>query len=395
MRFVFGALVLSVGVSISACAPSPPPPRAAVPVVAPVVDRVAETRAITAVLDDLHDAAAKADEVRYFAHYASDAVFLGTDASERWDLAAFRAYAHPRFSAGHGWTFRATRRAVVVNEAGTEAWFDEDLTGEKLGPARGSGVLHKANGTWLVAQYVLSLTIPNERFDAVHALLDPTVTAARTRSIYDAAVAKATAGDVAQAYAELAAELPAAKARPSDASEFWLHNQLTWLAWGSGQPALALRHAEDAKLALLHGTLASSEVERLMLHALWDRAYLLRDAALAMHDEPKLLRIALDAKAEYDARAKLAHDDDGRNVLAAWFAVRSLDAKAALAAAKQVDAEKDDDLQDLWILAQAYELGKDAKTAALLRARVCAGRSYLMKPLLVRAMALQGHACVP
>src|SRR5262249_42795332 len=49
------------------------------------------------VLDDWHDAAAHADEARYFGHFAPGGVFLGTDASERWDVAAFRAYAHPRF----------------------------------------------------------------------------------------------------------------------------------------------------------------------------------------------------------------------------------------------------------------------------------------------------------
>src|SRR5690349_10642917 len=51
--------------------------------------------AIAAVLDDWHAAAAHADEDRYFGHLADDAVFLGTDAKERWDKAAFLAYAHP------------------------------------------------------------------------------------------------------------------------------------------------------------------------------------------------------------------------------------------------------------------------------------------------------------
>ena len=40
--------------------------------------------AIAMVLDDWHAAAAAADEDRYFAHFAPDAIFLGTDASERW-----------------------------------------------------------------------------------------------------------------------------------------------------------------------------------------------------------------------------------------------------------------------------------------------------------------------
>ena len=47
-------------------------------------------------------AAAHAHEPRYFAHFAPEAVFLGTDAAERWDLGAFRAYAHPHFAQGKG-----------------------------------------------------------------------------------------------------------------------------------------------------------------------------------------------------------------------------------------------------------------------------------------------------
>lgn len=122
--------------------------------------------AVGRVLDDFHDAAARADEARYFGHLAEDGVFLGTDASERWLPAAFRAYAHPHFAKGKAWSFKATRRAVGVTREGV-AWFDEDLETPNLGPARGSGVLVWRQGTWKIQQYNLALTVPNERFDAV------------------------------------------------------------------------------------------------------------------------------------------------------------------------------------------------------------------------------------
>jgi hypothetical protein len=128
--------------------------------------------AIAQALDDWHDAAAHADEERYFARFAAKGVFLGTDATERWDVAAFRAYAHPRFSAGKGWAFHATRRAIALSDDGTTAWFDEDLATEKLGPARGSGVLTLVSGQWRIEQYNLATVIPNERFAAVRALLE-------------------------------------------------------------------------------------------------------------------------------------------------------------------------------------------------------------------------------
>ena len=142
-------------VLVAACAHAPAGP-------------VART-AVGAELDDFHDAAARADEERYFAHFAPDGVFLGTDATERWNVAAFRAYAHPYFARGKAWSFRAARRAVTVR--GELAWFDEDLETQNLGPARGSGVLSLRGGRWLIEQYVLSITIPNERFPAVRDLL--------------------------------------------------------------------------------------------------------------------------------------------------------------------------------------------------------------------------------
>jgi hypothetical protein len=54
---------------------------------------------------------------------------------------------------------------------GDLAWFDEDLETQNLGPARGSGVLSLRDGKWLIEQYVLSVTVPNERFRAVRELL--------------------------------------------------------------------------------------------------------------------------------------------------------------------------------------------------------------------------------
>ena len=127
---------------------------------------------VARVLDDWHDAAARSDEARYFAHMTPDAIFLGTDATERWDVAAFRAYAHPRFSEGKGWVMHPTARHVSVAADGATAWFDESLDAKNLGPARGSGVLVRGDdGVWRIAHYVLSVTVPNEKFSAVKALL--------------------------------------------------------------------------------------------------------------------------------------------------------------------------------------------------------------------------------
>ncbi|MBK8256661.1 MAG: nuclear transport factor 2 family protein [Polyangiaceae bacterium] len=148
----------------AACGPTPETP---VTPTTPVVLPGQIEKAANAVLDDWHDAAANADEKRYFGHLADDSVFLGTDATERWDKKAFQAYAHPHFAKGKAWKFKAARRTLTIAAGADVVWFDEDLTTEKLGPARGSGVLIRVGDGWKIAQYNLSIPIPNEQFDTV------------------------------------------------------------------------------------------------------------------------------------------------------------------------------------------------------------------------------------
>jgi hypothetical protein len=159
--------------------PAPSAASLAVPSGGPGLDTAAPPAATAGVeaeianaLDDFHDAAARADEERYFGHFTASAVFLGTDASERWDVAAFRAYAHPFFARGRAWSFRAARRAIAVAPGGAVAWFDEDLATPNLGPARGSGVLLRQGSAWKIAQYNLALTVPNEKMAAVKRLIE-------------------------------------------------------------------------------------------------------------------------------------------------------------------------------------------------------------------------------
>lgn len=127
--------------------------------------REGASRAVARVLDDFHDAAAKADEVRYFGHFAADAVFLGTDPTERWNLEQFRAFAIPYFQKGTGWTYVPTERQVTISQDGSTAWFDEMLTNSKYGLCRGSGVLVRSEGDWRIAQYNLSKPLANALFD--------------------------------------------------------------------------------------------------------------------------------------------------------------------------------------------------------------------------------------
>jgi ketosteroid isomerase-like protein len=124
-------------------------------------------------LDAWHAAAACADEDAYFAFFTADAVFLGTDPAERWTRDEFRRWAHPRFASGTAWTMTSTKRWISVSADGNVAWFDEDVLSTGLGPVRGSGVLVRVGDAWRIAQYNLSVPIPNDRFDAVRRLIAP------------------------------------------------------------------------------------------------------------------------------------------------------------------------------------------------------------------------------
>jgi len=122
---------------------------------------------VGAVLDDFHDAAAKADEERYFAHFAPEGVFLGTDATERWTVPEFRAYAHPHFARGNGWAYAPRDRHVSFSPAGDVAWFDELLDHASYGVLRGSGALRRIGAAWRITQYNLAFTVPNNAAEDV------------------------------------------------------------------------------------------------------------------------------------------------------------------------------------------------------------------------------------
>lgn len=122
----------------------------------------ADETAVSDVLDALHQAASDADFERYFGLYADEFIFLGTDATERWDRDQFMEYARGPFSQGRGWTYTKLERHVYIAPDGQAAWFDERLDNANLGETRGSGALIKQDGEWKISQYNLTIPIPNE-----------------------------------------------------------------------------------------------------------------------------------------------------------------------------------------------------------------------------------------
>lgn len=132
----------------------------------------AETE-VASVLDRLNQASSTADEATYFSLFSPDARFVGTDANEHWTMAEFRAFAEPWFKHDSAWSFPAKSRTITIApiECRCIAWFEEKLNSVSFGETRGSGVMRLTEDGWKIEQYVLSLAVPNDKADAVVALI--------------------------------------------------------------------------------------------------------------------------------------------------------------------------------------------------------------------------------
>ncbi len=126
------------------------------------LDRDASEFGVKMVLSAWHLAASQGLYELYFDSMTDDAVFLGTDASERWTKVEFMGYAREPFSDGHGWTYVSRGPAVAFSDDGQTAWIDEVLDHEKYGVLRGTGVLMKDGDDWKIAHYSLTFLVPNE-----------------------------------------------------------------------------------------------------------------------------------------------------------------------------------------------------------------------------------------
>jgi ketosteroid isomerase-like protein len=116
---------------------------------------------INALIDNWHRAAAEAKGDDFFDALAPHAVYIGTDASERWTKDQFYSFAKPYFDKGKAWDFKPYDRDLHVTSQGDCAWFSELLT-TWMGVCRGSGVLRKTPNGWKIEQYHLSVTVPND-----------------------------------------------------------------------------------------------------------------------------------------------------------------------------------------------------------------------------------------
>ena len=65
-------------------------------------------------LDVFHQAAANADAKVYLNSLTDDAIFLGTDANERWDKQQFTDFVLPYFNQEKGWLYVMKERNISL-----------------------------------------------------------------------------------------------------------------------------------------------------------------------------------------------------------------------------------------------------------------------------------------
>ena len=123
-----------------------------------------DSKDLDILLDNWHLAATNADIEPYFSALHEDAIYIGTDASERWTKTEFFNFCEPYFKKGKAWDFKAFDRKIYFSEDGKTAWFNE-LLNTWMGVCRASGVLSFRNGNWKISHYHLSVTVKNEKMN--------------------------------------------------------------------------------------------------------------------------------------------------------------------------------------------------------------------------------------
>lgn len=127
-------------------------------------------KSIDQLLDGWHKAAAVADEDAFFGAMTADAIYLGTDATERWLRDELKEWSKDYFKKETAWAFTAKKRQVYFHVSGNIAWFEESLD-TWMGECRGSGIVtHEPDG-WKIRHYNLSLPIANDKMKSVIELL--------------------------------------------------------------------------------------------------------------------------------------------------------------------------------------------------------------------------------
>ncbi|HEY3385925.1 MAG TPA: nuclear transport factor 2 family protein [Saprospiraceae bacterium] len=117
-----------------------------------------------------HQAAAKADEEAFFGRMTEDAIYIGTDATERWLRDELREWSKEYFKKEKAWDFKPLSRNITIGPGGQMAWFDE-LLDTWMGTCRSTGIVERFDGEWKIIYYHLSVAVPNDKMDGYRQLI--------------------------------------------------------------------------------------------------------------------------------------------------------------------------------------------------------------------------------
>jgi hypothetical protein len=94
-----------------------------------------------------------------------EAVYIGTDPTERWLREELRTWSAKYFARESAWAFKPVSRNITFGPDGAIAWVDE-LLDTWMGKCRSTGVLQRKDGQWKLSYYHLSIAVPNDKVDA-------------------------------------------------------------------------------------------------------------------------------------------------------------------------------------------------------------------------------------
>ena len=181
------------------------------------------------------------------------------------------------------------------------------------------------------------------------------------------AASAAVAGDLEEAARAYVGVMPHLARHPELSDEFWSHNAMMMIRVAQGDPAAALAENDQASLAAERGTWSPEERSALAFQKdRWHRAYLTRMLAESRSGTAKeaLVQYATAALADY----RTSGYPDAIAILEAYFAALDGRREDALAAARRVDATKNDDIEDLYLVVVGLEAGGDHAGADAVRA---------------------------
>jgi len=129
-----------------------------------------EEGVIDSLMNTWHHAAAVADEETFFGLMTPEAVYIGTDPTERWLRDELKTWSAKYFARESAWDFKPVDRHIRIAHDGMMAWTDE-LLDTWMGKCRGTGILRLRDGQWRLVYYHLAIAVPNDKINSYLDLL--------------------------------------------------------------------------------------------------------------------------------------------------------------------------------------------------------------------------------